>query len=85
MDPAHHLKDSVRPGEDRKYGLTGRGKVPIWRLIAALHSMGCGRILLSEKRWHPDLKAPEVAIADCAQTMSGYLGEGVGRSVAGQR
>ena len=34
-----HLKDSVGGGEDRKYVLTGRGNVPIYRQIQALRSI----------------------------------------------
>ena len=52
---------------------------------AALGGGTEGMLSQVEKRWHPDPEAPEVAIVECAQTMSGYLGEGVGRSVAGQR
>jgi len=72
-----HLKDSVGAGEDRKYVLTGRGTVPIRRQVEALRSIGYGGFYCFEweKVWHPELEDPEIAIADYAQVVSGYLGE----------
>jgi sugar phosphate isomerase/epimerase len=71
-----HLKDSVADGEDRKYVLTGRGTVPVKRQIEALQSIGYGGYLCFEweKVWHPDLEEPEIAIADYAEVVRGYLG-----------
>ena len=70
-----HLKDAVGSGTDRHYVLTGQGNIPIRRQIAALHSAGyTGYYCFEwEKMWHPDLQDPEVAIADYAQVMTGYL------------
>jgi sugar phosphate isomerase/epimerase len=71
-----HLKDSVASGEDRKYVLTGRGTVPVKKQIDALQSIGYGGYLCFEweKVWHPDLEEPEIAIADYAEVVRGYLG-----------
>ena len=70
-----HLKDSVPAGDDRKYVLTGRGDVPIRRQIAALQTIGyTGYFCFEwEKVWHPDLDAPEIAIADYAKVVPSYL------------
>jgi sugar phosphate isomerase/epimerase len=70
-----HLKDSVLDGKDRKYVLTGRGDVPIKRQVAALQKLGYKGFYCFEweKVWHPDLTDPEVAVADYARVMSGYL------------
>jgi sugar phosphate isomerase/epimerase len=70
-----HLKDSVGSGKDRKYVLTGRGNVPIERQIRALQGIGYQGFYCFEweKVWHPDLEEPEVAIADYARVVGGYL------------
>jgi sugar phosphate isomerase/epimerase len=70
-----HLKDSVQSGNDRKYVLTGHGAVPVKRQIEALRSIGYGGYLCFEweKVWHPDIEEPEIAIAQYADTVRGYL------------
>ena len=70
-----HLKDSVGAGKDRKYVLTGRGNVPIERQIRSLQGIGYSGVYCFEweKVWHPDLDDPEVAIADYATVVGGYL------------
>jgi sugar phosphate isomerase/epimerase len=70
-----HLKDSVPAGNDRRYVLTGTGDVPVKRQIAALAKTGY-RGLYSfewEKRWHAEIEAPEVAIAQYARVAAEYL------------
>ena len=72
-----HLKDSVPAGNDRRYVLTGTGDVPVKRQIAALAKIGY-RGLYSfewEKRWHPEIEEPEVALAQYAKVAAGYLRE----------
>ena len=70
-----HLKDSVGKGEDRKYVLTGRGDVPIKEQIAALRAIGYKGFFCFEweKVWHPELEDPEIAFADYARAVAGYL------------
>lgn len=70
-----HLKDSVAAGEDRKYVLTGRGTVPIQRQVQALRSIGYKGFYCFEweKVWHPELEDPEIAIANYAHVIGGYL------------
>jgi sugar phosphate isomerase/epimerase len=72
-----HLKDSLPAGNDRRYVLTGTGDVPVKRQIAALAKIGY-RGLYSfewEKRWHPEIEEPEVALAQYAKVAAGYLRE----------
>src|SRR5213082_859345 len=73
-----HLKDSVPAGpggKDRHYVLTGTGEVPVRRQIEALaHSWYRGFYSFEwEKRWHPDIEEPEVAFAQFATVVGGYL------------
>src|SRR5215468_12567310 len=71
-----HLKDSTGSGDDRKYVLTGQGNVPIRRQIESLRSIGYKGFYCFEweKLWHPDLEAPEIAIADFARIVGECLG-----------
>jgi sugar phosphate isomerase/epimerase len=71
-----HLKDSTGSGENRKYVLTGRGHVPIEHQIESLRSIGYKGFYCFEweKLWHPDIDAPEIAIADYAQVVGQCLG-----------
>ena len=70
-----HLKDSVAAGADRRYVLTGTGEVPVRQQVEALAAIGY-RGLYSfewEKRWHPDIEEPEIAIRQYAEVASDYL------------
>jgi sugar phosphate isomerase/epimerase len=70
-----HLKDSVPAGTDRKYVLTGTGEVPVKRQVAALARIGYKGYYSFEweKRWHPEIEEPEIALAQYATVMAGYL------------
>jgi sugar phosphate isomerase/epimerase len=70
-----HLKDSVPDGNDRRYVLTGEGNVPVKRQIDALAKIGYRGFYSFEweKRWHPEIAAPEIAIAQYARVAGGYL------------
>ena len=75
-----HLKDSVAAGTERRYVLTGTGKVPVRRQIEALAKTGYRGYYSFEweKRWHPDIEEPEVAISHYAEVATEYLrGAGV--------
>ena len=78
-----HLKDSVPAGpggKDRRYVLTGTGEVPVRRQIEALVRIGYRGVYSFEweKRWHPEIAEPEVAIAQFATVAGEYLrGAGV--------
>lgn len=69
-----HLKDSADNREN--YVLTGRGTVPIERQISALRAIGYKGFFCFEweKRWHPDLADPEIAIADFAHIVGDCSG-----------
>src|SRR6267378_380248 len=70
-----HLKDSVPAGADRRYVLTGTGEVPVRRQIEALVKIGYRGVYSFEweKRWHPDIEEPDVAIAQFATVAGEYL------------
>ena len=70
-----HLKDSVAAGTDRRYVLTGTGEVPVKRQIEALVKTGYRGYFNFEweKRWHPEIDEPEIAIAQYAEVASGYV------------
>jgi sugar phosphate isomerase/epimerase len=70
-----HLKDSVADGAGRRYVLTGTGEVPVRRQIEALARTGYRGFYNFEweKRWHPDIEEPEVAISHYAEVASEYV------------
>ena len=75
-----HLKDSVAVPSGRKYVLTGGGEVPGRRQVETLAKTGYRGFYSFEweKRWHPDIEEPEVAIRQYAEVGSEYLrGAGV--------
>jgi sugar phosphate isomerase/epimerase len=75
-----HLKDSVAVPSGRKYVLTGTGEVPVRQQVEALAKTGYRGFYSFEweKRWHPDIEEPEVAIRQYAEVGSEYLrGAGV--------
>jgi len=71
------LKDSVPAATagGRRYVLTGTGEVPVQRQIEALVKIGYRGFYSFEweKRWHPDIAEPEVAIAQFATVVAEYL------------
>lgn len=69
-----HLKDSVASRSGRRYVLTGTGEVPIRRQVVALVDAGYDGVVSFEweKRWHPDIEDPEVAIPHFATAMARY-------------
>ena len=72
-----HLKDS-KPGEKgRQYVLTGTGQIPVKETVKTLVAAGYKGYYCFEweKRWHPELEAPEIAIPHYARTMREYLAE----------
>jgi sugar phosphate isomerase/epimerase len=75
-----HLKDSRAPqaGEkDRRYVLTGAGEVPVKETVKVLAAGGYGGYYSFEweKRWHPEIEEPEVAIPHFAKVIREYLME----------
>jgi sugar phosphate isomerase/epimerase len=75
-----HLKDSRPPKDDekgRRYVLTGSGEVPVKETVNALAAGGYRGYygFEWEKKWHPEIEEPEVAIPHYAKVMRQYLAE----------
>jgi sugar phosphate isomerase/epimerase len=75
-----HIKDGRRPadgGPNWDLTLLGEGDVPTRDILAALHGMGYNGWLSVEweKKWHPDLAEPEVALPQHAALLKEYLKE----------
>jgi sugar phosphate isomerase/epimerase len=75
-----HLKDSRPPKGDekaRRYVLTGSGEVPVKETVKVLAAGGYRGYygFEWEKRWHPEIEEPEVAIPHYAKVMRQYLAE----------
>ncbi len=75
-----HLKDSRAPKADekgRRYVLTGTGEVPVKETVKVLAAGGYKGYYSFEweKRWHPEIEDPEVAIPHYAKVMREYLAE----------
>jgi sugar phosphate isomerase/epimerase len=75
-----HLKDSRAPKGDekgRQYVLTGSGEVPVKETVKVLAAGGYNGYYSFEweKKWHPEIEAPEVAIPHYAKVMRQYLAE----------
>jgi sugar phosphate isomerase/epimerase len=70
-----HLKDSRPEGPARRYVLTGTGAVPVRDTVRVLKAAGYQGLYCFEweKKWHPTIEEPEVAIPHYARTMREYL------------
>jgi sugar phosphate isomerase/epimerase len=73
-----HIKDGRRPpdgGPNWDLTLLGEGDVPASQILAALHQSGYEGWLAVEweKKWHPDLAEPEVALPQHADLLREYL------------
>lgn len=66
-----HIKDLKMIDGKEHYVLLGRGEVPIFAAIDALRKDGYSGYYSFEweKLWHPDIDAPELAIADYSTVM----------------
>jgi sugar phosphate isomerase/epimerase len=72
-----HLKDSKPGDKDRRYVLTGTGEVPVRETVKVLASNGYKGYYCFEweKKWHPEIEEPEIAIPQYAKVMREYLAE----------
>ena len=73
-----HVKDGQRPadgGPNWELTLLGAGDVPMRDILAALRAAGYDGWLAVEweKKWHPELAEPEVALPQHADTLRTYL------------
>jgi len=69
---ATHLKDSLPAGEGKyEYCLGGEGDVPLAEMVSLLRQVGYdGYLTLEwEKKWHPEIADPEVALPAYAEYM----------------
>jgi sugar phosphate isomerase/epimerase len=72
-----HLKDSRPEGADVRYVLTGDGTVPVREIVKVLAGAGYKGYYSFEweKKWHPEIEDPEIAIPHYARVMREYLRE----------
>ena len=72
-----HLKDSRPEGVDVRYVLTGTGTVPLREIVKVLAGAGYKGYYSFEweKKWHPEIEDPEIAIPQYAKVMREYLRE----------
>jgi sugar phosphate isomerase/epimerase len=70
-----HIKDEQTTGGKLQYVFLGRGEAPIFKAIDLLHKNGYKGYYSFEweKLWHPELPAPELAIADYARVMNEHF------------
>jgi sugar phosphate isomerase/epimerase len=71
-----HVKDARRDGDDWRLVPLGEGEVPVRESLAVLEGAGYRGWLTVEweKRWHPELAEPEVALPRELETLKGFLG-----------
>ena len=70
-----HVKDARRNGDDWELVPLGEGEVPVRESLAALAAGGYDGWLTVEweKRWHPELAEPEVALPRDVATLKRWL------------
>jgi sugar phosphate isomerase/epimerase len=74
------VKDARRrPGGDWELVLLGDGEVPVRQMLGLLAAGGYrGWISVEwEKRWHPEIAAPEVALPQHLRVLAGWMEEGL--------
>jgi sugar phosphate isomerase/epimerase len=66
-----HLKNSVSTNDGVRYSLMSQGDVPVDEVLRLLASSGYdGWIAFEwEKRWHPEIEEPEVALPDFVRVL----------------
>jgi sugar phosphate isomerase/epimerase len=70
-----HLKDSRPEGDGVRYVLTGEGTVPVRETVRVLAGAGYAGYYCFEweKKWHPEIEEPEVALPHYARIVAGWL------------
>jgi sugar phosphate isomerase/epimerase len=70
-----HIKDYRMENGKMRYCLLGKGESPIMAAVELLRRDNYKGYYSFEweKLWHPEIEAPEIAIADYAQTMYAYF------------
>jgi sugar phosphate isomerase/epimerase len=78
-DTAHvHIKDArLRPDGSWQLVLLGAGEVPVRAVVELLHRNGYGGYLSVEweKKWHPEIEEPEVALPQHANVLQQWFDE----------
>jgi sugar phosphate isomerase/epimerase len=71
-----HVKDARRSGDGWDLVLLGEGEVACGEIVALLRSHGWGRWLSAEweKKWHPEIAEPEVALPQQLALMQRWVG-----------
>ena len=69
------MKDARRLGDDWELVPLGEGDVPVRESLAALRASGYAGWLTVEweKRWHPELEEPEIALPRELETLKRFL------------
>jgi sugar phosphate isomerase/epimerase len=73
-----HIKDArLKPDGSWQLVLLGQGEVPCRAVIELLHRNGYQGYLTAEweKKWHPEIEEPEVALPQHAQVLREWFGE----------
>lgn len=75
-----HVKDGRKPaigGPDWELTLLGEGDVPIPDILSQLKHIGYSGWLAVEweKKWHPELAEPDIALRQHAEALRKYLGD----------
>jgi len=72
-----HIKDCRRHGEDWQLTLLGEGEVPVRSCVYALRDAGYSGWLSVEweKKWHPELAEPEVALPQFADLLRSWCAD----------
>jgi sugar phosphate isomerase/epimerase len=70
-----HLKDSRAEGTGRRYVLTGSGDVPVKETVQLLAAAKYDGYYCFEweKKWHPEIEEPEIALPHFAKLVGGWL------------
>jgi sugar phosphate isomerase/epimerase len=69
-----HAKDGIQGGS---YTLFGKGDLPLRRILSILRDRGYSGYLSFEweKKWHPEIEEPEIALPDYARVLAEMLDE----------
>lgn len=71
-----HVKDARRQGEGWRLVLLGEGEVPVRESLEAVERSGyAGWVSVEwEKKWHPEIESPEVALPQHLKQLRQWLG-----------
>jgi sugar phosphate isomerase/epimerase len=73
-----HIKDGVRRADGSwQLVLLGKGEVPCRAVVELLHREGYQGYIAAEweKKWHPEIEEPEVALPQHAETLRSWFAQ----------